>query len=94
MGPGPRGQVVEFTRSASSAQGFTRSDPGRGHGTAHRAMLMQCPTCHSWKGPQLKISNYVPGGFGRKRKNKILKKKKTRFETIGKSGSEVATRGY
>ena len=28
------------------------------------------------EGPTTKIYNYVPGGFGRKRKNKIFKKKK------------------
>ena len=29
------GQMVKFTGSALVAQGFTGSDPGRGHGTAH-----------------------------------------------------------
>ena len=43
----PRGRVVKFARSASAAQGFAGSDPGRGHGTAHQAMLRQHPTCHS-----------------------------------------------
>ncbi|XP_070376698.1 serine/threonine-protein kinase Nek5 isoform X3 [Equus asinus] len=43
----PRGRVVKFTRSASAAQGFTGSNPGRGHGAAHQTMLRQCPTCHN-----------------------------------------------
>ena len=43
----PRGQVVKFMRSASAAQGFAGLDPGRGHGTAHQAMLRHHPTCHS-----------------------------------------------
>ena len=43
----PHGWVVKFTSSASAAQGFTGSDPGQGHGTAHQAMLRQHPTCHN-----------------------------------------------
>ena len=34
----PRGGVVKFEHSAAVAQGFTGSDPGRGHGTARQAM--------------------------------------------------------
>ena len=41
------GQVVKFARSASAAQGFAGLDPGRGHDTAHQAMLRQHPTCHN-----------------------------------------------
>ena len=33
--------------SASAAQGFPGSDPGRGHGTDRQAMLRQRPTCHN-----------------------------------------------
>ena len=76
----PCGQVVEFARSTSAAQGFTGSDPGRGHGTAHRAMLRWHPTCHNWKDPQLKVYNYVLGSFGEK-------KKKRRLATDVSSGS-------
>ena len=43
----PRGQVVKFARSTSAAQGFAGSDPERGHGTAHQAMLRWGPTCHN-----------------------------------------------
>ena len=40
----PHGRVVKLTCSASEAQGFTGSDPGRRHGTTHQAMLRQRPT--------------------------------------------------
>ena len=30
-----------------AAQGFVSSDPGHGHGTAHRATLRRRPTCHN-----------------------------------------------
>ena len=33
----PRGRVVKFACSTSVAQGFTSSNPGHGHGTAHQA---------------------------------------------------------
>ena len=39
-----RGRVVKFVRSAAAAQG---SHPGRGHGTAHQAMLRRRPTSHN-----------------------------------------------
>ena len=42
----PHGQVVKFERSALAAQGFTSSDPGRGHSIAHWAMVRWHPTCH------------------------------------------------
>ena len=42
----PHGQVVKFAHSASAAQGFTGSNPGHRHGTAHQAMLRRHPTCH------------------------------------------------
>ena len=43
----PRGRVVKFVSSALVAQGFTSSDPGHGHSTAHQAMLRRRPTCHN-----------------------------------------------
>ena len=43
----PCGRGVKFECSASAAQGSASSDPGCGHGTAHRAMLRQRPTCHN-----------------------------------------------
>ena len=45
LGGQPRGRVIKFTRSASAAQGFARSDPGWEHDTAHQAMLRRRPTC-------------------------------------------------
>ena len=59
----PRGQVVKFAHSALHSP----VNPRHGHGTAHQAMLRWCPTCYSWKDPQLKIHNYVPGGFEEKK---------------------------
>ena len=41
------GRVVKFMCSASAAQGFSSSDPGRRHGTTHQAMLRWRPTCHN-----------------------------------------------
>ena len=43
----PHGRVVKFTHSTAAAQGFTGSNPGCGHGTAHQASLRQRPTCHN-----------------------------------------------
>ena len=70
--------MVKFSPSASAAQGFTGSDPGCGHGTAHQAMLRRHPTCHNWKDPQLKqnIQLCTGGLWGEKGKMKSLKKKK------------------
>ena len=50
----PRGRVVKFARSTSTAQSFAGSDPGHGHGTAHQAMLRRHPTQHNQRDPQLK----------------------------------------
>ena len=72
----PSGRVDKIVGSALAAQGFASSNPGQGHGIAHQAMLGQHPECHNWKDPQLKIHNNVPGGFGRKRKNKNSVEKK------------------
>lgn len=43
----PRVQVVKLARSAAAARGFIGSDPGRGHGTTHQAILRRHPTCHN-----------------------------------------------
>ena len=61
--------MVGFMCSTSVVRGFASSDPGRGHDTAHQAMLRRHPTCHNQEDPQLKICNYG------KKKKKILKKK-------------------
>ena len=57
--------------SASVAQGFAGSDPGRRHGTAHQAMLSERLTADP-EGPTTRIYKYVLGGFGEEEeKNKI-----------------------
>ena len=43
----PHGLAVKLVHSASAAQDFTGSDPGRRHGTAHQAMLRRRPICHN-----------------------------------------------
>ena len=67
QGP-PRGRVLKFTHSASAAQGFASSDPGRGHGT-HRSSGHAEAASHmpQLEGPTIKIHSYVPGGFGEKK---------------------------
>ena len=64
----PRGRVVMFACSASAAQGFAGSDPGRGHGTTYQAILRQYPTCHNQKDSQLKkkYATMYWGDLGRK----------------------------
>ena len=56
MGGRPHGQVVGFLLSVSAAQGFASSDPECRHGTAHQAMLRQCPTQHNQKDLQLEYT--------------------------------------
>ena len=63
----PHGRVVELERLAVAAQGFAGSDPGRGHGTAHQAMLRRRPTCHNQKDRQLKYATMYCG-FEEKKK--------------------------
>ena len=75
IGDRSHGRVVKFTCSASVTQGFTGSDTGCGPSTAHQAMLRRW-VAHTAEieGPTTRISNYVLGGFGEKKK----KKKKTK----------------
>ena len=77
FGAGPLGRVVKLVCSASAAQGFAGSDPGRGHGTAHQA------ASHIAQPEALttEIYNYVLGGFG--------KKKKRRLATVVSSGANL-----
>ena len=71
-GDQPRGRVVKFTHSTSAAQGFAGSDPGRGRGTARRAVLGRRPTCHNWRHSQLKYTTMYWGDLGEmKQKKKI-----------------------
>ena len=69
-----RGRVVKFTRSTVAAQGFAGSDPGRGHGTAHQAMLRWRPTCHNQRDLQLEYTTMYWGLWGEKegKKTKAL----------------------
>ena len=83
----PCGRVVKFACSISAAQGFTGSDPGRGHGTAHQAMLEVASHIAQPEGPTSRIYNYVLGGFGDKKKKK--KKKKRRLATDVSSGANL-----
>ena len=78
-GAGPVAEWLSSRVPLQAAQCFVGSNPGRGHGTAHRATLGQRPTCHGWRDPQRRVYGYVPGGFGEKKEKKIksLKKKKS-----------------
>ena len=42
-----RGRVVKFAHSTAEAQGFSGSDPVRGHGTTHQATLRRHPTYYN-----------------------------------------------
>ena len=66
----PHGQVVKFARSASAAWGFSSSDPGLGHGTAHQATLRRCPTQYNQRHPQLEYTAMLWGTLGRRRRRK------------------------
>ena len=65
-GARPRGQVVKFAHSASVAQGFTDSDPGRGHGTIHQAM----PHSATRGTITTRIYNYALRGCEKKKRKK------------------------
>ena len=61
--------------SASAAQGFAGSDPGRRHGAAHQATMRRHPTCHNQRHSQLESTTIYLGALGRRRKKKVLLKK-------------------
>ena len=46
-GAGPVVEVLSSRAPLQAAQCFVGSNPGRGHGTAHQAMLRQRPTRHN-----------------------------------------------
>ena len=46
-GAGPMSKWLSSHAPLQWAQGFSGSDSGRRHGTAHQAMLRQHPTCHN-----------------------------------------------
>ena len=45
MGAGPMAEWLSLWAPALAGLGFTGSDPGHEHGTAHWAMLRRHPTC-------------------------------------------------
>ena len=45
-GPGPVAEWLGLRAPLQAAQCFVGLGPGRGHVTAHRAMLGQRPACH------------------------------------------------
>ena len=47
MGVGPVAEWLSSHAPLQAAQCFIGSNPGRGHGTAHQATLLQRPTCHN-----------------------------------------------
>ena len=61
----PHGQVVKFACSFSVVQGFAGSDPGRGHGTTHQAVLRWRPTWHKQQDLQLEYTTMYWGALGR-----------------------------
>ena len=74
----PVAKWLSLRARLQAAHCFIVLSPGHGHGAARGAALGRCPTCHSWKDPQLRMNNCVPGSFGEKKeKNKIFEKKKT-----------------
>ncbi len=46
-GTGPVAKWLSSRAPLQAAQCFVGTNPGRGHGTAHQAMLRQRPTCHN-----------------------------------------------
>ena len=47
LGAGPVAEWLSSRAPLQAAQCFIGSNPGRGHGTAHRTTLGQRPTCHN-----------------------------------------------
>ena len=47
QGAGPVAEWLSSCALLQAAQCFVGSNPGRGHGTAHRTTLRQRPTCHN-----------------------------------------------
>ena len=66
--------MVKFAGSASVAQGFTGSDPGRGL-TCRSSSHAEEASHIEPEGPTAKINNYVLEGFREKKKKKETKKR-------------------
>ena len=79
--------MVKFMCSASAAQGFASSDPGRKPSTAHQAMMRRRPTEQSQKDPQLEYTAMDRGALGRRRRGE--KKKKTNLKRTQAQESKV-----
>ena len=57
---------------SSCALGFAGVDPGRGHATAHRAMLKWRPTQHNQRNSQLEYTTMYWGLWGEEKKKRRL----------------------
>ena len=66
--------MVNFTCSASAAEGFAGLDPGCGHGTSHQAMLRRLPhsTTRGIHNQNIQLCTGGLWGEGRKQKKKFL----------------------
>ena len=69
--------MVTFVRSTLAAWGFVSLDRGRGrgHGTAHQAMLRWRPTQHNQRHSQLEDTTMYWGSLGRRKRKKKLGEK-------------------
>ena len=63
-GPSPMAKWFSSHALLQRPRVFDCSDPGRGHGSAHQAMLRGCPTWHNLKGRQLEYTTMDWGAWG------------------------------
>ena len=68
----------------SAAWGFTHSDPGLGHGTAHQTTLRWRPTCHNQRHSQVEYTTMYWGLWGEEEEEE-----KRRLETDVSSGANL-----
>ena len=66
--------MVKLPCSISAAGDFTGSDPGRGHGSTHQAMVEAASHIAQPEALTTRIYNFVLRGFGEKKKKKRKKK--------------------
>ena len=80
----PRGRVVKFAHSASAAQCFTSSNPGRWtwhHSSGHAEVASHMPQL---EGPTTKNTQLCTGGlWGEKGKIKSFKKRNVKHQHHG-----------
>ena len=74
-----------LAHSASVAQGFGGSHPGRGRGYHSPGRAEAASNIPQLEGPTTKIYNCVLGGFGEKKQ----RKKKKRLATVVRSGANL-----